>query len=259
LNALARFQDAFGAALFASDAAGAVPRAIDGLARQPGFAVYRNTVVRGLVDAIVANHPAVARLVGDEWLRGAAGDYVRAHPPRDAPLLAYGADFDAFLESFAPAVDLPWLPAIARLDRMWREAHGARDDATLDAPVIATLDPAALADAALVPHAAARWAWSDTIPIHALWSRNRADGADLSDVAWRGEGALLTRPAHDVRWREVDRAACAFLDACAEGRRVADAVDAALAADARADLARLMATLLDAGAFGRLDASPTAL
>jgi hypothetical protein len=151
---------------------------------------------------------------------------------------------------------MPWLPAIARIDRMWRDAHGARDEAPLDPQAVAALDPAALARAALVPHAAARWAWSDTIPIHALWSRNRADGADLSDVAWTGQGVLLTRPTLDVRWREVDRACCAFLEACAGGGGVTDAVDAALAADADADLARVMATLLDAGAFARLDASP---
>lgn len=252
MSALGAFQDAFGAALFARGDQGI---AAD-VARQPGFAVYRNTVVRGLVDAIVANHPAVLRLVGDDWLRAAAAEYARAHPPRDASLLAYGADFAAFLEGFAPAAGLPWLAAIARLDAMWRESHGARDEAPLDPRVVATPDPATLAGAVLVPHAAARWAWSDTIPIHALWSRNRADGADLSDIAWKAEGVLLTRPTLDVRWREVDRASCAFLAACASGGRVADAVEAALAADADVDLAKLMATLLDAGAFARLAPSP---
>ena len=249
MSALSVFQDAFGAALLERGQ----PSVTADLVSQPGFAVYRNTVVRGLVDAIVANHPAATRLVGDDWLRAAAGDYVRAHPPRDASLLAYGADFGAFLERFAPAAALPWLPAIVRLDGLWREAHGARDDATLDAGALAAPDPATLARATLVPHSAARWAWSDTIPVHALWSRNRADGADLSDVAWKGEGVLLTRPAHDVRWREVDRACCAFLDACAAGDRIADAVAAALAVDADADLAQLMAALLDAGAFARLE------
>ena len=254
MSSLRRFQDAFGGALLARDGTvAALPPALAALVRQPGFAVHRNNVVRGLVDALVANHPAVLRLVGDEWLRAAAAEYVRSHPPRDASLLAYGADFDAFLESFAPAADVPWLPAIARLDRMWRESHGARDEATLLPDTVAALDPAALAAAGLVPHAAARWAWSDEVPIHSLWSRNRADGADLSDVAWKGEGALITRPTDDVRWREVDRASCAFLDACARRRRVAEAADAALAADAPVDLARLMATLLDAGAFARLE------
>ena len=37
-----------------------------GLAAQPAFAVYRNTVMKGCVDALEANFPTVARLVGEE-------------------------------------------------------------------------------------------------------------------------------------------------------------------------------------------------
>ena len=68
MTRLAAFEDAFGTALFVeprSSATAPLPPDVAALARQPAFAVYRNTVVRGLVDAIVANHPAVARLVGD--------------------------------------------------------------------------------------------------------------------------------------------------------------------------------------------------
>ena len=63
-----------------------------------------------------------------------------------------------------------------------------------------TCAPALLAGAALVPHAAARWAWSDDHPIHALWSRNRDPdgGASLAGLAWRGEGVLVTRPARQA-------------------------------------------------------------
>jgi len=51
----------------------------------------------------------------------------------------------------------------------------------------------------------------------------------------------------------IGRAACAFLDACGAGESVAHAAAAALAADASADLALLMSTLLGAGAFGALE------
>jgi hypothetical protein len=56
-----------------------------------------------------------------------------------------------------------------------------------------------------------------------------------------------------VRWRRIGVAHCAFLDACAAGHSLAGAAAAALAADGDVDLARLMADLLDAGAFARLD------
>lgn len=257
MSALARFQDAFADALLAAELPSAIanaPPPVAALARMQAFAVYRNTVVRGLVDAIVANYPAAARLVGDAWLRAAATVFVRAHPPRRPSLHEYGEGFDRFLAGFGPAADLPWLPAVARLDRAWTEAHVARDDAVVDPAAIAALAPERLAGARLVPHPAARWAWSDGHPAYALWSRSRDPGDDdLADVAWRGEGALLTRPRDVVRWREVGRAHVAFLDACAAGRPLEEAAAAALASDAGVDLATLMAELLDAGAFARFD------
>ena len=106
MTRLAAFQDAFAETLFvdpASPVTAPRPPEVAALARQSAFAVYRNTVVRGLVDAIVANHPAVARLVGDEWIRAAATAFVRAHPPRNPALLDYGEGFDRFLAGFAPA------------------------------------------------------------------------------------------------------------------------------------------------------------
>jgi hypothetical protein len=61
------------------------------------------------------------------------------------------------------------------------------------------------------------------------------------------------RPGGTVGNVDLDAAGCAFLDACAAGGTLADAAAAALAADGEADLARLMARLLEAGAFGRMD------
>ncbi|MEW6690119.1 MAG: DNA-binding domain-containing protein, partial [Pseudomonadota bacterium] len=84
---LAAFQDAFAAALAADEPRSALPQ----LGAQPGFAVYRNTVMKGCIDALQANYPAVERLVGEEWFRAAAAVYARAEPPAHASLLDYGA------------------------------------------------------------------------------------------------------------------------------------------------------------------------
>jgi hypothetical protein len=59
-----------------------------------------------------------------------------------------------------------------------------------------------------------------------------------------------------VEWLPLDRAGCAFLDACAAGGTLAAAAAAAHAADAHTDLAALMAQTLAAGAFGNIDTRP---
>ena len=59
------------------------------ITRHPAFAVYRNTVLKGCVDALQANYPAVARLVGEGWFHSTATLYARAHPPVDGRLVLY--------------------------------------------------------------------------------------------------------------------------------------------------------------------------
>jgi hypothetical protein len=219
------------------------------LAAQPAFAVYRNTVVKGCIDALQANYPVVARLVGEDWFRAAAAIYVREALPADPTLLRYGSSFADFLARFEPAADLPYLPGVARLDRFWTEAHAAPDQGALDSAAVASLAPEALAATVLHPHPAARWAWFADAPIYTIWSRNRADSAPAADLDWQPEGALLVRPRDAVEWIGLDTAECEFLDACAAGGTLGEAAQAALHAQGDADLAQLLATLIRAGAF----------
>jgi hypothetical protein len=245
-DSLAAFQRGFSDALLGR---GGAPTA---LATQRGFAVYRNTVLEGWIDALEANYPAVARLVGRDWFRSAAALHARADPPRDPRLLLYGADFATFLQGFAPAAGLPYLAAVARLDRFWTESHVAADAPSADAALLARLPAEALGATVLRPHPATRWAWFEDQPIVSIWMRNRADandGATPEELVWRGEGVLLARPVGAVAWGPLGRGGCAFLDACAKGRPLAEAAQVALAAENGVDLAGLLSHLLQRGAL----------
>ena len=222
---LARFQDDFAQVLLATDAA-ASP-ALAAVTAQPAFAIYRNTVMKGCIDALQANYPAVTRLVGDEWLRAAAAVYARDALPAQPMLLEYGADFADFLAQFDPAAELPYLPGVARLDRFWTEAHAAASEDTLAPTAVTTLVSGNFFRARLQPHAATRWAWFADAPICTIWSRNRCDAVFDGDIEWQPEGALLTRPGDSVQWCALDRAGCVFLDTCAAGGTLADAAQAA--------------------------------
>jgi hypothetical protein len=248
MNALAQFQDEFAQALLAPDAT--LAPAIAALASQPGFAVYRNTLMKGCIDALQANYVCVERLVGEEWFRAAAAVFVRAHPPVQPTLLHYGAGFADFLGGFEPAADLPYLPGVARLDRLWTEAHAAADEAPLTAADLSGLSPEALGALHLRPHAAARWAWFDEQPIYTLWSRNR-ENLDVGEIEWAAEGALITRPFDAVHWTPLDSAGCAFLDACAGGATLGEAANAAINMAPDTNVAQLLENMITAGALAR--------
>jgi hypothetical protein len=244
---LAGFQDEFVSALYGAPAED--PR-VAALSRQPGFAVYRNTVFKGCVDALRANFPTVERLVGMGWFRSAALIYAQAIPPEDARLLLYGATFPAFLAAFEPARELPWLADVARLDRWWVEAHIAPDEPVLSAAEVARYSPEEFTRRVLKPHASARWAWFGAHPVYTIWRANREAVALPEPLVWRSEGALLLRAGANVTWRELGPGACALLDACAAGREVGGATLEALEAEPAVDLATLFSELFAEGAFG---------
>ena len=241
-DTLAGFQSRFVECLFDPDAKSA-------WAAQPAFAVYRNTVMSGCVDALQANFPSVARLVGVDWFRAAAATCVRAQPPNDGRMLMYGETFADFIEQFGPARDFPYLAGVARLDRLWIEAHTAADATAVDPAWLARLAPEALGALRLQPHPATRWRLFDDLPIYSIWSTNRAGIDSADEIVWQGEGALLTRPDDTVNWQALDRSGNAFLGACAEGRLLAEAAGAALDVCPEVDIAALLSGLLSAGAL----------
>lgn len=254
---LSTFQDGFSAALLgpAVDAPW-----LSTLESQPGFAVYRNTALKGCIDALQANYPTVCQLVGEEWLRAAAGVFARARPPLDGLLVDYGAGFADFLTGFAPAAELPYLSAVARLDRCWTECHLAAD-ATAHTPTLgrdwlARLTPDTLPLMQLRPHPATRWAWCDEHPAYTLWQSHRDGLTPKEPLEWTGDGALLTRPHAEVVWHPLSRAGVAFLDACAQGHALEAAATSALGVEPTTDFAALINTLLDAGALIPTDSRP---
>ncbi len=245
---LVEFQDGFWRDLWAEP--DTLPAS--GAAAQPGFAVYRNTVLKGCADALISLYPAVHRLTGDVWMRAAAIDAVRAHPPSSGELQHYGAFFPAFLDTALADSELPWLGEVARLDRLWSESHVAADAPVVDVATLALFDLERLAASHLVPHPAARWRWSADWPAYSLWHAARTAAEDPNPPHWSGEGALLTRPDGAVISIDLGAAECALLDACAQGTPLGAALDEVQARFPSFDPGAALGRLLNQGAFAAL-------
>lgn len=215
------------------------------------IAVYRNTAIKGRIDALEANYPTVSQMVGSEWFRAAAREFVEEQPGDDPVLAAYGAGFPDWLARFVPAREMAYLAPAARLDRAWTEAHLAEEAPTLNARQAAALGLALTGVPARL-HPSVRLFWFDwTAP--SLWLAHRypQSGAEL---AWRAEaeGLLIHRPDAEVRARRVSRAEWAFLDACRKGRPFGVAALAAQSAQPGLDVPALFAGLIALGVFQSL-------
>lgn len=241
---LAEFQNEFVSALYGNSSPD-----IAALTAQPGFSVYRNTVLKGTTDALLANFPTVERLVGNEWFRAAAILHAHQTPPTDARLLYYGADFPAFLDDFEHAQQLPYLGNVARLDRLWNEVHSEADEPDLDLSVFADFTPEKMSLMRLKPRASARWVWFADQPAYSIWRLNREHLDMPDDLAWVGEGALLTRTTGAVEWRALSVGGCAFLDACAQGLPLDQAAVQAMDTEPELAFMNMLTGLITAGVF----------
>lgn len=213
-------------------------------------AVYCNTYAAGCAEALESSYPAVSALVGRDYFRALAQVYVGEHPPARRSLVGYGAAMPDFLRGFPPVAELPYLPAVAALDRAWLEAHVAADAAPLSAADAAALERAGGLDAAAVRlHPSARRIALDWT-VYPLWAALRAGetpGAAALQLSRAGEPVLVWRPGQEVRHRRLSGAEAAFLGEAAGGSTLGEAAAAAAQADPDAEIAQLFAQLLHDG------------
>ena len=213
------------------------------------FAVYRNNVVVGLIDALQAAFPAVCRIVGEEFFRAMARIYAASQPPASPILIDYGVTFADFIARFEPAASLPYLPDVARIERAWSEAYHARDAEPIAPQILAAIPAERVAELRLALHPSLRVVRS-SFPALTIWRMNVADGVPAPvDLQAGGEDALLVRPAADVEVRWMPPGAADFIAALAHGCTLQAAATAALDADAGFDLAGNLTELIRAGAF----------
>lgn len=253
-SSLGQFQDAFIDALQRVEPG--ADEWMEALTAQPGFSVYRNTVMKGCIDALRANFPTVERLVGSQWFAAAAMRHIHSSPPTIGPLLEYGDGFADFLQTFEPARELPYLADVARLDRLWIKVFAAAEQPRLALTALAGAAPDALARMRLQPCAAARWHWF-ALPAFTIWQCNREQRALPQPLVWREEGALLCRQGNRVDWQALSVGGYRFIEACAAGAPLGDASTLALQAQPDLDFTDLLARLFAAGVFVAAQGDPT--
>src|ERR1700741_341279 len=187
------------------DPAQPIPSAIRGTTRRKAdrrFAVCRNNVVAGLIDALAGRFPVVRRLVGDAFFEGMASVYVVTCPPASPVMLLYGDSFPGFVKNFAPAANVPYLSDVARLEIARGRAYHAADAVPVEMRVFAALPSERLADLRIDFHPSVsiiKSSISDRVDL-AGERRSRSCGADraLGGRSGAGRAAVWRRRGHSL-------------------------------------------------------------
>lgn len=213
------------------------------------FGVYRNNVIVSLVDALADSYPVVQALVGEDFFRAMAREFIYASPPRSPVLAWYGSGFAEFIENFPPAASLPYLPDVARLEWLRVEAWHAADARALPITELSALlaDEARLSDARFALHPALR-VMTSAHPVVSLWAAHLADdpATALAEIDMTlGEAALLTRPELDVVIVRIEPGASRFIQRLQAGGSFGSAVEES----GNFDLVSALDLLIRHGAF----------
>jgi hypothetical protein len=219
-----------------------------GLDTRQRLAVYKNNVYARLIDALSATYPAVTRLVGDEFFRFAAREFVASHPAGKA-LVEYGDAFPDFLGDFGPAASVPYLPDVARLEYLYLESYHAAEAEPLSQSRFQRLvrEPA---EARVSLHPSARL-MSSRFPVSRIWEINVRDDVIEGKVSIPGdtEHLLIVRPRATVEVRRLSEGAFVALTALQQGCVYAEALDAGSRSDRGTDVHRHLLSLAAGESF----------
>jgi hypothetical protein len=199
------------------------------LAPSKRLEVYRNNVFANLSDALKAVYPVVCRLVGEEFFRHAAREYVRRYPSSSGDIHEFGSAFGDFLRDFPPAAELVYLPDTARLEWQLHEAFHAADHAPLALDRLARVAPEDYEKLRFVLHPACRLARSP-YPVHRIWEVNQPEfeGEQAVNLS-EGECQLLvSRPCFEVTIAPLSRGGFSLLSALADREPLGAAIEHAL-------------------------------
>jgi len=193
------------------------------------IAVYRNNARVNRIAALADAFSNLVQLVGLDYFRALAREYVDAVSAESANLHDDGAHLPAFIRTFAPAAGLPYLADVAQVDWLMHRAYFAHDTPAVNPEVLGTIGPERFGMAVLrfSPSLglaqSARWPIADIVAMH--------QGGPTANIDAGAQALLIWREGYVVRWAPLDAGQAGALDALLAGATVSAAFTATPAAD----------------------------
>lgn len=208
-----------------------------------GFAVYRGNVLGNYTSALREVYAVILRLVGERFFDALAHAYARQVPSRSGDLHEFGEELAEFLETFAPARDLPYVPDVARLEWAVHRVFHAHASPPLDPAALSAVPPERLPDLRFELATATRLLRSP-YPILTIWRVNQPqwEGDQAVDLGLGAERVLVMRRGLEVVLEPLSCSEYAALSALEADHRLADALSAAQGIDPGFDLEAFLST-----------------
>ena len=203
------------------------------------------------IDALTANYPIVAAILGCESFHDLAVVFIAEVPPESTALAAYGRCFPEWIDRRKISHILPYLSAVADIDRLRLEAMRASAETPVSRAVIAAMTAEQWSSSRVKLHAAARFGWF-AVPAPSIWLGHFVSRVADVVTEWKAEGVLITRPERTVQARRIGSAEHRILAGLRIGETIGAASAAAHALYPEADITGAFDNIVAAGAIAAL-------
>ncbi len=221
------------------------------------FAVYRNNVQRGLINALAFSYPVVSMLVGKDFFQEMARLFIKHSPPDNPVMSTYGIRLADFISNFAPASSLPYLADIARLERLCVDAYHAADASAVNPQALAQMlhVPESLDQLHLQLHPSVA-TLDSPYAVADLWATHQSEGQCHGYDLNLPQSTVVLRYGLSVEVFAVRPGYTAFINHLQGGYALGPAAEHALHVDPYFDLSKALALLIAHGAITDLSLPP---
>jgi hypothetical protein len=225
------------------DSDGAIADAIDAAADIPAatrLGIYSDAYRLRLIEALQANYPLLAQLIGEHAFSRLAQLYLAVEPSRHYSIRWFGHRLADFLRAHPDYRKQPWLPELAMWEWTVAAAFDAADATVLTAEQLGAITPDAWPDMRFVFHPSAQRVALTTNVVDI--AKAAADNLSLPRPATHVRTEwLVWRQDLTVQYRSLDANEAAAIDAAVAGGTFGDLCELLVARDADEDQVPLIA------------------
>jgi Putative DNA-binding domain len=220
-----------------------------------GIAIYRNNVFSNYRHVLSNVYPVIQRLVGEDFFTAMSGAYIHATPSQSGDVRHYGAAFANFISHHPPALELVYLPDVARIEWACHQVLNQPDSVIFDVAKLAQISPEQLAQSRIELCTASALV-SSPYPAIKIWQTNQPDyvGDGNVDLNAGAEYGLVLREHFSVTLHPLNAAEFEFLSQLSRHKTLAEALQAAQFVAADFDLGGCLMRHIGNGAISRIGA-----
>lgn len=194
------------------------------------LAIYSNNMTANLINTLQDTYPLIAKIVGHDFFRLTAKEYMQRYPSRSNNLHDYGEYFSDFLAQYQPVKTLIYLPEVAQFEWLCHILFFAADHAPLHPASLEAISPEQYKQLHFTLHPASRL-MKCHYPLLRIIDLCQGEIDEIINLHEGGQPLLIIRRDLDISLVTLTLAEFHFLNALNENQTLSEALDIAISID----------------------------